>query len=260
MNFGKKGNYKKFNILVIGDSCIDKYIYGDVFRLAPEGPIPILNPINEVTTPGMAGNVQRNLDSLGVNSYIITNKTHPVKTRYVDDRSGQLLIRVDENDKIDRIDKSTLNQIISNKYQSKKIDAIIISDYNKGFLTDEDVEFICDNNDNVFIDTKKQIGDWLKNCSFIKINHVEYDLTKSTIDKLQLNSKLIVTLSSRGCRYIDKIFPVDIVPVKDVSGAGDTFLAGLVTEYVRTKDIEKSITFAQKCATIVVQKKGVSVV
>ena len=48
--------------------------------------------------------------------------------------------------------------------------------------------------------------------------------------------------------------------VKDISGAGDTFLAGLVIEYVRSQNIEKAIQFAQDCTTIVVQKSGVSTV
>ena len=50
------------------------------------------------------------------------------------------------------------------------------------------------------------------------------------------------------------------VSIKDVSGAGDTFLSGLVVEYIKTKDIRKAILFAQKCATIVVQKLGVSTI
>ena len=55
-------------------------------------------------------------------------------------------------------------------------------------------------------------------------------------------------------------FDVPLVEVKDVSGAGDTFISALCCEYVRTKDIEKSIQFANDCATEVVQKKGVSTV
>ena len=58
----------------------------------------------------------------------------------------------------------------------------------------------------------------------------------------------------------DKMFPTEEVPIKDVSGAGDTFLAGLVYEYMKTKNIEKSIKFAQKCTTKVVQKHGVSTI
>ena len=52
-------------------------------------------------------------------------------------------------------------------------------------------------------------------------------------------------------------FPVDEVSVKDVSGAGDTFMAGLVVKYTETLDIKKSIHFAQECTTKVVQKPGV---
>ena len=59
---------------------------------------------------------------------------------------------------------------------------------------------------------------------------------------------------------IKVIYPTKEVSVKDLSGAGDTFLAGLVFEYVRSKDIESAIKFAQECTTIVVQKSGVSTV
>ena len=45
--------------------------------------------------------------------------------------------------------------------------------------------------------------------------------------------------------------------VKDVSGAGDTFLAGLVSTYIHTKEIDKSIEFANQCATEAVSQKGV---
>ena len=50
------------------------------------------------------------------------------------------------------------------------------------------------------------------------------------------------------------------MPVKDVSGAGDTFLAALVVEYLKTNDIKSAITFANECATKVVQKRGVAVI
>ena len=123
--------YKKIKILVIGDSCIDRFIYGDVSRLAPEGPIPIFNPTSELSNPGMAGNVYRNLKSIGCDPIIISNKINPIKTRYVDERSGQLMIRIDESDKVDRIDDSLLRQINKNSFIGEKINAIIVSDYNK---------------------------------------------------------------------------------------------------------------------------------
>ena len=51
-----------------------------------------------------------------------------------------------------------------------------------------------------------------------------------------------------------------MVEIKDSSGGGDTFIAGLVAEYIKTNDIDKAIRFANDCATKVVQKRGVSVV
>jgi D-beta-D-heptose 7-phosphate kinase/D-beta-D-heptose 1-phosphate adenosyltransferase len=256
----KKKEFNNFNILVIGDDGIDKFVYGTAVRLAPEAPVPVLNPVTETTNKGMAGNVVENLEALGLKTYFKHNDVTPIKTRYVDDRSGQILLRVDSNDKVERIDESELKTIASNKYKGVTIDAIIISDYDKGFLEEEDIEFICKNNSNVFIDTKKILGKWCVNASFIKINHVEYQHTEYTIHELGIEDKMIITLSSKGCQHKGKIYPVEKVQIRDVSGAGDTFLSGLVAEYVLTKDIEKAIPFAQQCATVVVQKPGVSTI
>jgi sugar/nucleoside kinase (ribokinase family) len=57
--------------------------------------------------------------------------------------------------------------------------------------------------------------------------------------------------------YREKTYPVEKVEIKDTSGAGDTFLAALSIEYCKSNDIDKAIEFANKCATIVVQKQGV---
>ena len=256
----KKKEFNNFNILVIGDDGIDRFVYGSAVRLAPEAPVPVLNPVNETTNKGMAGNVVENLEALGLKTYFKCNGVTPIKTRYVDDRSGQILLRVDSNDKVERIDEGELKTITGNKYKGVTMDAIIISDYDKGFLEEEDIQFICENNKNVFIDTKKILGKWCVNASFIKINHVEYQHTEYTIHELGIEDKMIITLSSKGCQHKGKIYPVEKVQIRDVSGAGDTFLSGLVAEYVLTNDIEKAIPFAQQCATVVVQKPGVSTI
>ena len=73
-------------------------------------------------------------------------------------------------------------------------------------------------------------------------------------------NKTIITRGRKGCLYRGDVYTVENVPVKDISGAGDTFLSGLVVEYVNSKNIIKSIEFAQKCTTKVVQKHGVSTV
>jgi D-beta-D-heptose 7-phosphate kinase/D-beta-D-heptose 1-phosphate adenosyltransferase len=243
-------------ILVIGDSCTDTFIYGTVNRLAPEAPIPIINPGSKISTSGMAGNVVRNLNVLGASVDFITNDSKIEKIRYVCSKYNHLLLRVDENDKCERISEKTLKGIDWSKYY-----AVVISDYCKGFLTEEDIEHISKQHSLVFLDTKKILGEWAHNVSFIKINYQEYlnnahVLTSNSI----LSYKTIVTRGKYGCDYRDKNYPTKEVPVKDVSGAGDTFLAGLVHNYSFTRNIDAAIEFAQECTTIVIQKSGVSTI
>jgi bifunctional ADP-heptose synthase (sugar kinase/adenylyltransferase) len=252
-----KEAYKDIKILVLGDSCIDVFMYGNVLRLAPEGPVPVFNPDLEKSNGGMALNVKQNIDAIGSNSTLITQEEKIIKTRYVDSRTNSLLLRVDANDKATRISKDVIQGIKNNKYLDLYYDAIIVSDYCKGFLLEEDIDEISRHNTNIFLDTKKILGEWCKNVSFIKINHVEYDRTQHTIGQLNIKNKLIITRSDEGCEYQEKIYPVEKVNIKDVSGAGDTFISGLVCEFIRTKDIILAIKFAQNCATQVVQKKGV---
>jgi bifunctional ADP-heptose synthase (sugar kinase/adenylyltransferase) len=249
--------YKDIKILVIGDSCTDIFTYGNVFRLAPEGPAPVFNPIYSKSNGGMALNVDANITAIGAQSKIITQKEQLDKTRFVDERTNSLLLRIDTNDKTTRISQDLVDSIVDNIFEDTKYDAIVISDYCKGFLTEDDIQNLSINNHNVFLDTKKILGDWCTSCSFIKINHLEYDRTLHTIEKLDLYKRLIITKADKGCEYNGQIFPVEKVTIKDMSGAGDTFISGLVCEWVRTKEISKAINFAQECATKVVQKLGV---
>jgi sugar/nucleoside kinase (ribokinase family) len=140
-------------------------------------------------------------------------------------------------------------------------DAIVISDYCKGFLHEADIQYICENYDNVFIDTKKQLGSWVKDVDFIKINELEHKKNFETLPNYpELEDKLIVTQGSKGCIYKGELFPVETVSVKDVSGAGDTFLSALVVNYLKTNDMKKAIKFAQECTTTVVQQTGVTTI
>ena len=238
-------------ILVIGDSCNDIFVYGDIERISPEAPIPVFVPTHTKEHSGMACNVTNNISGLGKSVSMISNKEDIIKKRYIDNRSGQMVLRVDEHDYCKRVDR----KVLTDEYL-KRYNAVIVSDYCKGFLEEDDIQFICENNDNVFVDTKKKLGSWIESAKFIKINELEYKKNHEVLSN-GFENKLIVTLGSKGCRYNGKLFPVDEVLVKDVSGAGDTFLAGLVCGYLDTKDIEQSIDFAQKCSKVVVQKHGV---
>ena len=253
------------NILVIGESCKDVFVYGDIVRLTPEAPVPVFNPRVEKSNDGMAQNVANNIEALDVTIHTITNDNSIRKIRYVDVKSNQLVLRVDEHDYCDRIDKKVRNNIKDNEFRPvfglrTKVDAIIISDYCKGFLHEDDIEAICYLNENVFLDTKKKLGDWVRYADYLKINSIEYEQNKDFIKNNDIINKTIVTKGNQGCLFRGKIYPTEDVSVKDISGAGDTFIAGLAVEYIRSNDIEKAINFAQECTKIVIQRHGVSTV
>jgi D-beta-D-heptose 7-phosphate kinase/D-beta-D-heptose 1-phosphate adenosyltransferase len=241
-------------ILVIGESCVDIFHYGNCSRLCPEGPVPVFSSLGEVKNGGMAMNVYRNLESFDINVDIKTNENWQdvKKTRFVEKKSNHMFLRVDENDHhFGKVDLSDID--------FKKYDAVIVSDYNKGFMSEEDLEFISKQHPLTFLDTKKVLGDWCKNFSFIKINGIEYEKTKHILDD-EINKILIVTQGPKGCIFRDKIYKVPLVEVKDVSGAGDTFISAFCFMFVSSNNIDNSINFANDCATKVVQKRGVSVV
>tara|TARA_R110000824_G_scaffold87971_2_gene216517 strand:+ start:891 stop:1637 length:747 start_codon:yes stop_codon:yes gene_type:complete len=242
-------------ILVIGDSCKDIYIYGSCERLCPDFPVPSFTPSHEKQNLGMAGNVYQNVVSLGERATLKTNSATIEKTRYIDKKTNHMFLRVDSGEeKVQRV--TDLSTELFKDYQ-----LVVISDYNKGFLAEEDIQLICENHDQVFIDTKKVLGDFCKKCSFIKINQAEY---KNSLGYINKNSwaydKTIQTLAGKGCKLRDRYFPVEKVEIKDPCGAGDTFLAALCVNFLKTKKIGEAIDYANKCATIVVQKKGVTTV
>ena len=240
-------------ILIIGDSCEDIYIYGKCERLCPDAPVPVLIPQKTVKNGGMAMNVYENIKSIHKDVDIITNKKIIKKTRYVDEKTNQMLVRIDsEQTLLERI--SDLNKVNFSNYE-----IVVISDYCKGFLETDDIEYICNNHQNVFIDTKKILGSYCHNAKIIKINELEYNNNlKSHVNLDPFKNKLIVTLGSKGCKYNDTIYPVESVEIKDMTGAGDTFISCLVVKYLENSNIEESIEFANQCSTIIVQHKGVN--
>jgi bifunctional ADP-heptose synthase (sugar kinase/adenylyltransferase) len=235
---------KSWNILLIGDVCVDKYVFGFVDRVSPEAPVPVFTPQTETEKPGMAANVRENLRNLDCTVELLT-LPGSVKTRFIDTKSGQHILRLDQ----DAMSKSLeLTAAIPPIYN-----AIVISDYNKGCVSYELIEQVIEQaNCPVFIDTKKQdLQRFNKSNVFVKINEIESSLSHSTCDNL------IVTLGSKGCLYSGKFFPTKQVPVSDVCGAGDTFLAALVYEYLNTGSIDRGIEFANIAAAVTVKHLGV---
>jgi bifunctional ADP-heptose synthase (sugar kinase/adenylyltransferase) len=137
-------------------------------------------------------------------------------------------------------------------------DLVIVSDYNKGFLTEEVLIQIGKLSKLSIIDTKKTISkDLIDSFTFIKLNEHEYQRNKNISDKNK--DKFIITLGMNGAKHDDIVFlspsPKQTI---DVSGAGDTFTAFFSLKYFETKNISESIKFANQMASIVVSKRGVA--
>lgn len=239
---------KSWRVLLIGDHCLDIYHYGSCDRLSPEAPVPVLKQVSTEVKMGMSSNVALNLKSFGIKVNHQKNGDVIKKHRLIDNRFNHHLIRFDEGENT-LLDEININRV---KYINK-IDVVVISDYNKGFLRHNSIKEICQifKDYPIFVDTKKQDLSCFKHC-YIKINENEF----RNIKKLPIDSELIVTLGEKGTLYNNKTYPVKKTEVFDVCGAGDVFLASLVYKYLSTKKIEDSIPFANKCASYSVSKMG----
>jgi len=241
-------------ILVIGEKCIDRFMYCDVSRFSPEAPVPVLNPIEIVENDGMAGNVVRNIlamksDSLITHWYqdeIIT------KTRFVEKKSNHMFLRLDEGEtnisKVELIDER-MKELVH-------FDIVIVSDYDKGFMTNEDILSIGRNSKISILDSKRKLSkDIVNSYTFVKLNE------KESLQNLELLEckNILITLGSKGTKFNNELYPSsNPQETIDVSGAGDTFTSSFILKYIETGDIKSSIVWANEMASIVVSKRGVA--
>ena len=231
---------KQLKVLLIGDSCTDEYVYGSCERLNPEAPVPILKFNRKETKKGMAWNVRENIESFGIEVYMITNQETITKTRYIDEKYNQQILRVDNEPNL-----KPMNYDLPDEH----FDALVISDYDKGFLSNEKVFELVEWFDGpVFIDSKKT--KLPKESCFVKINDLEFSKLDNPSDNL------IITRGSKGAEYQGKLYPGEKVDIFDAVGAGDTFLSAMVYFYLKYGKIEEAIPYANKAAAIAVSNFG----
>lgn len=236
-------NISKVRILLIGDNGIDQYQYGTVTRISPEAPVPVVNYTHTVTRPGMAANVKDNLEKLGCEVEFVHGIKTSIKTRVIDSRTKQHLVRIDQDSpsravKVDYTDINNYN-------------AIVVSDYNKGSVDYDTIENLRKNYSGpIFVDTKKSDLARFEGC-FVKINQLEFEAAKT------YPTDLIVTLGRDGVKYKEHKFSTPQVEAFDVCGAGDTFLSALAYNYVLSNNITDAIQFAVRAASVTVQHIGV---
>ncbi|TDT69866.1 rfaE bifunctional protein kinase chain/domain [Hypnocyclicus thermotrophus] len=303
-------NFLTKSIAVIGDMMIDEYIIGNVDRISPEAPVPVVNVNNEKYVLGGAANVVNNLSVLGVNvlAYgIVGNDLNANKLLYkfkeknvntegiIIDRErptiikqrilagNQQLLRIDREKKYP-ISNEIENKIINNLNKNiEKIDAIILSDYDKGVLTENLAKNIIkiakENNKIIIIDPKpKNVLNYIgatsmtpnlkEACECIGKNITENEneiiqIGKEIREKLELDH-LLMTRSEKGMSIFMKNsvenIPTFAKEVYDVTGAGDTVISLYTLALSCGASYEESAKIANTGAGVVVGRVGTSVV
>jgi len=242
-------------ILVIGEKCIDRFMYCDVSRFSPEAPVPVLNPIEIIENDGMAGNVVRNL--IALNKDILITHWHQdeiiTKTRFVEKKSNHMFLRLDEGEN----KVSNMNLTNDRIFDIHNYNVVIVSDYDKGFINNDDLLTIGKNSKISILDSKRKLSkEIISSFSFVKLNEKE---SLQNSDLLRCKN-ILVTLGSKGTKFNDEIYPSpNPQETIDVSGAGDTFTASFILKYIESGDIKSSIIFANKMSSIVVSKRGVAI-
>ena len=241
-------------IAVIGETCNDIFIYGDCNRLSPEAPVPVMIPIETKENLGMSGNVVKNIEVLKPEARIIhiCQSETIKKTRFVDKKSNHMFLRVDEGEK----NISPLDLNVSKTNAISNVDIVVVSDYDKGYLNKETLKKIGSLAKISILDSKKKLTkEIIDSYTFVKLNESEY------LQNIEFKEckNIITTLGSKGAKYGDIIYespnPKETI---DVSGAGDTFTASFILKFFETKNVQESITFANKMASVVVSKRGVA--
>lgn len=232
-------------IILIGENCWDCYRCGTVSRVSPEAPVPVLDYNGEQQRyAGMAMNVSANFANFGV-EVDLHSRFVEEKIRYF---SGQhQLLRVD-------IPVLGWEPFTIDEIEDWDADALVVSDYNKGFLSYDMIRALRHRFDGpMFIDTKKP--DLEKFDGIVtKINNDEWN---NRISEHPNPDLLIVTGGGKEIRSNGEFWTPPEIEVADVCGAGDTFFAAYITAFLKSNNKSTAINFAMKSSAITVQHRGV---
>lgn len=295
---------KRPSALVVGDVILDNYVMGTCERISPEAPVPIVDYISENWVLGGAANVANNLSSLGIDTtlagvigddengvfidhqlssnkifnLLIKSKERPTTTKTRIISGGQQLLRLDKEKKSDITLTERLQIIEKIRSTISLFDCMIISDYNKGLMTDSLTNTLItianEAGVKVLVDPKNPPFSKYRDAFLIKPNRKEaYNETGININNIEsferaaknIQSKtncqvVVITLSEDGLGYfqdgIARLIPTQAKQIFDVTGAGDTFIASLAFAILSNKSILESCHLANYAAGIVVAKQG----
>lgn len=293
-------------ILVIGDVMLDKYSFGEVSRISPEAPVPVIWVKKENDLLGGAGNVAKNISAMGEEvglcgvvgsepmgarvkeliqnskitdlTVIDKNRSTTVKHRFIALEYNQQLLRADYENRT-RVEFRGLKEKLMDVFNKNKVDVVVIADYAKGVVTEELMSYLKSKGVKILVDPKPNNIHMYKDVFLIKpnlkelsnilgetIKNEDKDVGEAAMElSKKLNTNIVVTRGGKGATLATtdgnvQHFPGHDVPVHDVTGAGDTFIATLAYGIKRAFSLEESIKLANKAASIVITKLGAATV
>lgn len=303
-------SFNKLNVLIVGDVMLDSYVWGTVNRISPEAPVPIVAAQKRENRLGGAANVALNIKAMGAKPIlcsvigndnngklfsqlikkeqltaegiiIVDDRPTTSKTRIIGNHHQMLRIDEEVTNAISDAQSKKLFQLISKILSTKKIDALIFEDYDKGVLSknliEELIKLAKKNSIPTSVDPKKSNFLAYKNVTLFKPNlrelkeglKLETDLSvpKNLKNAIQLLSKTLncsiclITLSERGI-YISQSkseywLPAHIRTISDVSGAGDTVIAVATLCLAAQSSLEFMAALANLAGGLVCEKLGV---
>lgn len=286
--------FRSKHLLCIGDVMLDRYIYGDVERISPEAPIPVLSVTHEESMLGAAGNVAKNIAALGAKvdfyaavgndkagmaikallaqesniiSFLVTDGNTTTKTRYVS--GNQQILRVD----VDGDTKAAIPLPEKMNY-----DAVVFSDYCKGVfdyrngdLAVRDIPLVVDSkswfgNFNGATVITPNLGELSSNIDTFRQSGTDEEIAEVAMDIMSAHQikNVLVTRASKGMTLVTEDEAIHHIPavareVYDVVGAGDTVAAVLALGLAVGLAMSDAAFIANIAGGIVVGKRGTAV-
>src|ERR1700676_1370098 len=272
-------------VLCVGDLMLDEFVYGEVSRISPEAPAPVIAVQRSETNIGGAGNVARNIASLGARCIFVGLVGD-------DDAGAKLKAALAQESRIESVligdsARPTTRKVrfVSEHFSTHMLRAVIVllSDYAKGVLTARVIRNIIDAAQNlgkpVIVDPKSANFAIYRGATLLTPNRKEFaeatrsraDTVESIADAAQDAMQLadceamLVTQSEHGMTLVARgggviHVPAHPVKVRDVSGAGDTVAAALATALAAGADWETALRMANAAAAVAVGKKGTAIV
>ena len=239
-------------VLVVGDAMTDTYYFGTATRVSPEAPVLIVK-VNEVRSfPGGAENVIANLRALGADTKLVFGEYRntgglPNKNRLM---VGNIQVaRWDQWDELQPIAVEKLEQAVSRWTP----DAIVVSDYGKGSVSDEVISWVNSQQIPLFVDTKGSPARFYYEATFFP-NAQEYDTHEKSYNDIE---EVILKQGAGGISRLwrgtlQEWFPAYARNVVSVCGAGDTVIAAYA--YFTILGDPAALFKASIAAAVVVEK------